>query len=659
MQLSFRVAIVLALALSVGLVNSDVPRIAIKSNDNKALPNKELPLGHQELVNKPNQHNSAKSFNLEGKLVYSRNTLLLKQRNLSGDYVHIDTSGSFTKIGKWSTAALYVFFWLIQLLPRRWWGSSVGRSEISIFGGVGMVIWRYVLFKANQGPEFCSFRLVFHEPLVWKFALLIATTGMDERESIFSKTGSWIKQESVSWRRFFMIMVISFVCSMVLSNDLTTALLSGAVVDSCVEHKVSNPMPYMLALSTFSILGAALTKTGSISTMLITTVAYDEIEWLGFMLDMFLPVTLACAICAASLFFSFRSELRSYQSTSTNDLELAEVYRGVLVTENDNISSSNGATPAEEVLKTDSKEEEHIKWTIWSVSQVLILLSLIVALSLGVEECVSFTFAGLVLMALTIQRRNYISQHRESIDRLISQSNTEATPARRISNDITNKKTILSEVKYTIFIFLIGQFLIVGSLTDTGIPQAVFNLSLGKCAEQLTEGPCLFKLSAVLLILCNIFSSLSVCQMSLASFPYASPYIWIVVSFATSISGNLTLLGSASGVIVSAKAKEKLGLSGSQFQKRSLGVNFVSTLIALFVGMTVLSLFHASPECSKRLGECVGYYEPDHSSQGYYDSYSVPSESSYYGDESSHQNNDILAGVSTNQNNGTSYDEYP
>ena len=58
----------------------------------------------------------------------------------------------------------------------------------------------------------------------------------------------------------------------------------------------------------------------------------------------------------------------------------------------------------------------------------------------------------------------------------------------------------------------------------------------------------------IITILSNIASNVPVCQMLAATFPYATPYDWLQVSFSATIAGNLTMLGSAANMIVAFQA---------------------------------------------------------------------------------------------------------
>jgi Na+/H+ antiporter NhaD/arsenite permease-like protein len=167
---------------------------------------------------------------------------------------------------------------------------------------------------------------------------------------------------------------------------------------------------------------------------------------------------------------------------------------------------------------------------------------------------------------------------------------------------VTESETTLTEVDYGLLMLFIGQFLLIGSFDDTGVPQAFFSMTMGKCADQMTSVPCVYWFVMIVTILSNIASNVPVCQMLAATFPYATPYDWLQVSFSATVAGNLTMLGSAANMIVAFQAA-KVG-DRTFTSERHAPFGIPSTLLCLYAGTFLLSTVHFSPECSVRLGDC-------------------------------------------------------
>jgi len=167
---------------------------------------------------------------------------------------------------------------------------------------------------------------------------------------------------------------------------------------------------------------------------------------------------------------------------------------------------------------------------------------------------------------------------------------------------VTESETTLAEVDYGLLMLFIGQFILIGSFDDTGVPQAFFNAAMGGCAEQMTSVPCVYWFVLVITILSNVASNVPVVQMLAATFPYATPYDWMQVSFSATIAGNLTMLGSAANMIVAFQAAKVGDRTFTSECHAPFGIP--STLVSLYAGTALLSLVHFSSECSVKLGEC-------------------------------------------------------
>jgi hypothetical protein len=103
-------------------------------------------------------------------------------------------------------------------------------------------------------------------------------------------------------------------------------------------------------------------------------------------------------------------------------------------------------------------------------------------------------------------------------------------------------------------------------------------------------------------IVSNVVGGLSTSQMLAATFPYASPYDWLQVSYAVTIAGNMTMFGSTSNMIIAHQAAR---VDDHTFTaKRHASFGFPSTLFCLYMGAAILTAVHFSPECSVKLGEC-------------------------------------------------------
>ena len=161
-------------------------------------------------------------------------------------------------------------------------------------------------------------------------------------------------------------------------------------------------------------------------------------------------------------------------------------------------------------------------------------------------------------------------------------------------------------------ILYISWCILTGSLADTGVPQFVFNISMGKCADQMTEGSCINKFEFLVYAMSTCLSPLVTVIGLLCTFPYASPYDWIQVVVAISMGGytrclwNLTPRSRSSHRDMHAEEGSKcIACTRSSIIWRVLVVSV--SLLAQRCASAFIQGFHTVYECSERLGECGGW----------------------------------------------------
>jgi len=524
-----------------------------------------------------------------------------------GDYVHVDVSDQFSQFGKISTAIIYFAYWIFLMFPN--WFLPIGRPGIALGGGLTMVVWRYLLNIAGHGPTFYAERVIIMEPLFLLFGLMLTTIYLEkmERGGLFDKLRDSL-DDPVNWKRSFKIMAMSTIGSAAVMNDSVVLIFSGVVVDLCVRHKVANSLPYLLSLATTANVGSALTLTGNPQNILIVSLAYDDIGWLEFAINMFIPVLTATVINGIIMFAYYSSELFPGSSGLTENV-------GIILAGNrtpEMLAQEHAYYARQAASKEAGEDEASGGWTIWSQIQVLVVILFLICFGIGLDVCVVSICAGAILMVIASYKRQHYDPRPDNTDYDVE--GNPLPPKKTYDMDgneiqpeeeelVTESETTLTEVDYGLLMLFIGQFLLIGSFDDTGVPQAFFNSSMGGCAEQMTEGACVYWFATIVTILSNVASNVPVCQMLAATFPYATPYDWLQVSFSATIAGNLTMLGSAANMIVAFQAA-KVG-DRTFTSERHAPFGIPSTIACLYVGTFLLASFHTIDECSQKLGTCV------------------------------------------------------
>ena len=525
------------------------------------------------------------------------------------EYVHEDVSDQFSTFGKVSVSLIYFAFWVFLMFPN--WFLPIGRPGIALGGGLTMVVYRFILNKTGDGPVFYAEKVIIMEPLFLLFGLMMTTIYLEkmERGGLFDKLRDSL-DDPINWKRSAKIMAMSTIGSAAVMNDSVVLIFSGVVVDLCVRHKVANSLPYLLSLSSTANIGSALTMTGNPQNILIVSLAYDDITWLEFACNMILPVIVASLINTMMVFIYYGAELFPGSSGFFENI-------GIMMAGNrtPEMLAQEHAYYARQAAANEvadpSAQDPSQGWSIWSKLQVLIVSIFLICFGVGLDVCVVSIVAGCILMVVAAYKRQHYDPRPDTTQ--YDADGNPLPPKKTYDMDgneiipeeeelITESETTLTEVDYGLLMLFIGQFMLIGSFDDTGVPQQFFFKTMGGCADDMTGVPCVYWFVAIITILSNVASNVPVCQMLAATFPYASPYDWMQVSFSATIAGNLTMLGSAANMIVAFQAAKVGDRTFTSERHAPFGVP--STLICLYAGTAVLAAVHFAPECSEKLGEC-------------------------------------------------------
>jgi len=520
------------------------------------------------------------------------------------EYTHEDVSDQFTTFGIWSVSLIYLAFWIFLMFPN--WFLPIGRPGIALGGGLTMVVWRFILEQNAMGPPFYAEHVIIMEPLYLLFGLMMTTIYLEKMESggLFDKLRNSL-DDPVNWKRSLKIMTMSTVGSAMVMNDSVVLIFSGVVVDLCVKHKVNNSMPYLLSLATTANIGSAFTMTGNPQNILIVSLAYDDISWLEFASNMLLPAFAASLVNAVMMFVYYGEEL--FPGSSGIGENIGILLLGRTTPEITSLENAHNTKQAAMPVELDEDEG----WSIWSKIQVVVVIAFLACFAIGYDVSVVSICAGLILMVIASYKHQHYDPKPDNLE--YDAEGNPLPPKKQYDMDgneiepeeeelITESETTLTEVDYGLLLLFIGQFMLIGSFDDTGIPQAFFAMTMGGCVDTMTFSPCVYWFVMIITVLSNVASNVPVVQMLAATFPYATPYDWMQVSFSATIGGNLTMLGSAANMIVAFQAA-KVG-DRTFTSERHAPFGIPSTILCLYAGTFILTNVHFSPECSIKLGTC-------------------------------------------------------
>lgn len=143
----------------------------------------------------------------------------------------------------------------------------------------------------------------------------------------------------------------------------------------------------------------------------------------------------------------------------------------------------------------------------------------------------------------------------------------------------TDPDAILREVDWSLLVFFSGLFIVTGALAHLGISDQLFQLAQPLAAKGVAA------LSVVTAVLSNLISNVPAVLLFAPFVPQLPQptQSWLTLAMATTLAGNLTLLGSVANLIVAESARQQgTELSFGEYLKAGLPITLASLLFGIF-----------------------------------------------------------------------------
>lgn len=138
--------------------------------------------------------------------------------------------------------------------------------------------------------------------------------------------------------------------------------------------------------------------------------------------------------------------------------------------------------------------------------------------------------------------------------------------------------TVFAEFDWSLLVFFSGLFIVSGSLETSGVTRTLVNL------EQIAAQANILNLTVFTSVLSNLISNVpAVLLLRPIASSMPDPRLgWLTIAAASTLAGNLTLLGSVANLIVAETANRyRIDLSFWEYTKSGLIITLVSLLIAV------------------------------------------------------------------------------
>ena len=329
---------------------------------------------------------------------------------------------------------------------------------------------------------------------------------------------SFISQNALSYAKspsnlLTIIVFITGFASAFLVNDAVVLLFTPIIINICRKLSL-NPVPFLLGEIFSSNAGSLMTITGNPQNMIIGL--SSDISYAEFMLYMF-PVAIVSMLIIIFV--------------------LKKTYKDLFVAGRDSLSITPLSENDNTLDESFSLKNMRLSLIIFSLVTVGFFLGKLVHLSVPV-----IALAGSVLILM-------FSKH--------------------------SSKDVLKRVDWSLLLFFASLFIIVAAVKQSGVLNAIFNISL---QQNVTSVVIIFVLSLILSqLLSNVPYTILVLPVMKAA---ASEVLWLTLAASSTLAGNMTVIGAMANLIVIEQAeKEGVKITSGKFTRPAIVITSVTCLI--------------------------------------------------------------------------------
>jgi len=360
---------------------------------------------------------------------------------------------------------------------------------------------------------------------------------------------------------------VSAVLAALVTNDTVCVFLTPIVVDLCLKHDL--PMgPFLVGLATSANIGSTATPVGNPQNMIIASLS--GISYGHFLLYCGPATVLSLIVELSFLYLMYRKqfankrlihvapnpELQNYDvdHVGVAGVEMVDFHQHPSPTPS--VSSHSHVGPvSESVLSLSSLPNPlsityHVKSRKKLIAMTIVLAGTIVAFVAGAPLGWAAVAGAALMLCL----------------------------------DMRDPDATFKEVDWGLLVFFTSLFIVVKGFQKTGLPAATW--SAAEDAIQLDRFWGVTLYSIIIIIGSNTVSNVPLVLLLANSIPQlANPKAgWLLLSFISTVAGNLTLVGSVANLIVVERAKKDYTLGFWEYFR----FGFPSTLVVTFLGVAIM-----------------------------------------------------------------------
>ena len=148
-----------------------------------------------------------------------------------------------------------------------------------------------------------------------------------------------------------------------------------------------------------------------------------------------------------------------------------------------------------------------------------------------------------------------------------------------LSRSIYNAGWLFEKIDWSILLFFIGLFVLIGGASHSGLISEFSSIVPGFSEGETTE---IFPLTVFTVVLSNLVSNVPAVMLISEMMPTDDLMLSIVLASASTLAGNTTLIGSAANIIV-AERSERYGVRIDFFRFMAVGIVVTIATIAVML----------------------------------------------------------------------------
>merc|ERR1719410_2672406 len=216
---------------------------------------------------------------------------------------HEGEGGGIAKTASIIIMIVYGIEWFVLLFPNT---VPLARPASSMLGATICLLIAEVAshFDATEFDAFC---FIDYDTLALLFGLMLIVVMVDDSGILLM-----IEMQLESKNKAWMITKCCFICailSAIVMNDTICLFFTAPILEACRKHpNIDDPLPFLLALSSNSNIGSALTITGNPQNAMIASIS-ATITYYNFLVSMAIPCCMAWVINWLMLLIWYRKNL--------------------------------------------------------------------------------------------------------------------------------------------------------------------------------------------------------------------------------------------------------------------------------------------------------------------------------------------------------------